>query len=985
MVLLILANNAWSGDEGTGIPRLEEKPTTTPMPEQAKPGGNLQARQTRNTGGVFDTRNRFLEDGWPDADLQPSVTLITSFESAEDMGEDWKTSKLVEYALSEEHATDGKHSLKVVFRDVSSYLSYYPKTIGKGWGGEDNDVYHQLELANRLRINYNDSISLDVFNPGAPVDFVVSVPHPNEYMDSGAGVTLNFSLHTGSNTLNIPCEDIRKNLFRTVTRESAQYRFSVSQPCTLYLDNMRWIGPGIGKNLLKYGKCFRFGKTGFNRPYFLPVDATTGYTKERGYGWEKPGDPKHYGYGMDQCDLSGRLPDDELTRGSTKGMNSPFLVDLPAGKYRLQVVKGAMMLNLSPWVFASDFSVRINDGAPQLLRRAANDYHEYLRWFFARDQVDYEPGEDLWRKMRAHLITPLECDFEVTNGQASFRFCNGAEDKGGNASVSFCLIYPVEKADIVEPDVAALWRDIRYRFFPGGGYRQASRAIAELMHLPGLHPEYQNPAVSRSIIEALRVTTEERGAGALVFNRPSVEEVYPDTAPSRAECASECAAFGPPGEIETFAPAIYALADLKDVRLDVGEFKSDSGRIIPPERVDARVVNCMRRTVGLQCHSDWSHMVMPLFLVKRDSLDIAVGTSRRYWINVDIPGDTPPGMYTAKASVRSKGMTPREIPLRLEVLPFKLDALPEGVEYRTIFSLGGHYYPPESYLSASKFKNDLKEAYLTRAAAYFKTMRRCGFTHVVVTVGDWGPSFDFAKTSMPGEMTQGLSISYGRYFGQKATDVDEAKEFNKTHKTLRLVEEMNEDGVSKLKQQGIKPIIGGYGPSAVFGMMQAEGGLYRFQGGFLMWRLGASGACFPHFNTGNGDPYSIFDGDLNEWGTLLAPASSGWSDVNPTQVLEGAREGIKDYRYLATLERLIREKHDTPAAKDAEAYLKQLREKIIPAGDAYFQRVGHQYNGWDTKGTILSQKETAWKGSDYSSERRRIAELIARLTGGQIR
>lgn len=111
------------------------------------------------------------------------------------------------------------------------------------------------------------------------------------------------------------------------------------------------------------------------------------------------------------------------------------------------------------------------------------------------------------------------------------------------------------------------------------------------------------------------------------------------------------------------------------------------------------------------------------------------------------------------------------------------------------------------------------------------------------------------------------------------------------------------------------------------------------------------------------------------------PGSGTWPTLNPAIVLEGAREGIQDYRWLVTLERLAKENAGSPAADAAEKYLMELRQKITPDAAFYFQGVGIKGSGW---GETWSQKDTAWKGVDYLRERKRLAVLIAGLMGKKV-
>src|SRR6185503_17646831 len=98
------------------------------------------------------------------------------------------------------------------------------------------------------------------------------------------------------------------------------------------------------------------------------------------------------------------------------------------------------------------------------------------------------------------------------------------------ALVCFLIIYPVDKAAVVEPDIATLWNDIRYRFNEMS-YQQATPHIARTMNLPGIHEEFIDPAAAAKRSATLAALPDAK-EGLLTFGRDPIEEVYPDTVPS---------------------------------------------------------------------------------------------------------------------------------------------------------------------------------------------------------------------------------------------------------------------------------------------------------------------------------------------------------------------------------------------------------------------------------------------------------------------
>jgi hypothetical protein len=161
--------------------------------------------------------------------------------------------------------------------------------------------------------------------------------------------------------------------------------------------------------------------------------------------------------------------------------------------------------------------------------------------------------------------------------------------------------------------------------------------------------------------------------------------------------------------------------------------------------------------------------------------------------------------------------------------------------------------------------------------------------------------------------------------------------------------------------------------------VQEEAGIYRFEAGFFLWRLGAQGAMYGPWSLAWRDPYNPTDGHTGEWGDFCVPSSSAdQPDFNSTMIFEGLREGVTDYRYIAMLERLLKEKPDAPAASAAKAYLQGLREQITPEASHYFQAVSDnkKYAGWDNTWT---QNADAWKGRDYARHRKELVKHIAAM------
>lgn len=325
---------------------------------------------------VFDTNNRFLEGKYPSAKLVPSVTLIDSFEDFKVTKSDWRVGGWVKIESVREYATDGKYSLKVVFTKSNSQyrkLNYVKGT--RYWGGK-----HEENVALSSRIIFNDEVRLDVYNPGRPLQLIVNM-----------GKEFRINLTSGKNEVVLKTKDMIKDVYR-ITTILQNTTFGVkgddNSDVILYFDNFRWIGPGIGENLIKYARCFDFGSDRYCRPYFSNVDSTTGYTKDRGFGWEHP-NTKYFEHTnpskkkMVTEGSSGRQPHDELIRDRVFNISSPFFVDLPDGKYRVHVVEGHIGWGtfFQPTPAGYNLTV-LSNNKKCLVRYKAKTPEEILRYYY---------------------------------------------------------------------------------------------------------------------------------------------------------------------------------------------------------------------------------------------------------------------------------------------------------------------------------------------------------------------------------------------------------------------------------------------------------------------------------------------------------------------------------------------------------------------------------------------------------------------------
>ncbi|HUW57243.1 MAG TPA: hypothetical protein VMZ92_11470 [Planctomycetota bacterium] len=905
-------------------------------------GGSLFAGER----DLFDLRNRFLEGEWPAVTSAPSVLTVESFEDADRIKRDWQARGVV-VEQSAGHATEGRHSLKATFADGRSQLAY----LRASWNG----------FPFIRQLNFFDELRFDVFNPGGPMRLSVQMVN-----------TFRFSLKTGHNEIRIDTREMKRGrLMHFNLNPDGIIRVEGGANAVLYFDNFRWIGPGLGKNLLASAKCFDFGPAAWCRPGFLAVEQGTGYAPGRGYGWERPHVPKHR-YDQKQSTTYTYNPCSDLVGDMVRGMTSPLRVDLPAGRYRLHLVEGHVGY-LDPMCSYWDLGVRIDGGPTTLLRRGARTFEEFARFEYGRERTDCSPQDDRWQSYMACRHRVLEHDFEVKGDHVMIEFVS---DPPGMAQLAFLIVYPLDRAVAIEPEIAGLWREIRDRFNTHA-FGFIPRAAAERLQVPGFHEEYLDANVGRRKLEELHPDRTEEDRGYVVFHREPTDAVYPDTVPARTECTAKVASLTPPGEIETLTVSVFALRDVEGVTLEVSDFSGPGGRTIPAKAVDVRAVNCTYEMAARESHGDWSFLPKPRWLVKRGAVDVPRNTCRRFWINVDVPGDTAPGTYVARGTIRTKNAGEAVVRLELDVLPFKLDPVPAQVEHSV--NITYPYHPiidrellvflrrHSQFLKEEKWKRlarEARDAHRRRIAAEFDFIRRYGFRRAFME-GNY-----VEKVPLTAEVTRGIDVV--RYT-QKASaqTLSEGVEFV----GLR---DFSEERVAQVLARG-KVALLERGAASIMPLWypDQESGASRFQAGFFLWRSGNRAHREWGWSRHLGDRYNPFCSEPGLYWGLWAPGSSDWPTLNPSVVLEGAREGIEDFRWLATLERLVGEHKGKPASREARAYLDDLRRRIGPRLDRYLRRVGS--GGFGGGYWTFAETADAWTGKDYLRERRTMAALITKL------
>ena len=167
------------------------------------------------------------------------------------------------------------------------------------------------------------------------------------------------------------------------------------------------------------------------------------------------------------------------------------------------------------------------------------------------------------------------------------------------------------------------------------------------------------------------LTDAERQRGYLLFNRPTMEPVYPNTRPRPEERLETLVAFAAPGQFQPLTLALYPVRPLVNLKIRVSPLTSSAGKI-PADCIDVRLGTYWN--VGYPQYTTVKTYRRTPELMERVTVHSSpAGECQRYWLTIHVPDDAKPGLYRGAVTVWDDGFDRAlSIPIALRVLGFHL-------------------------------------------------------------------------------------------------------------------------------------------------------------------------------------------------------------------------------------------------------------------------------------------------------------------------
>ena len=445
-----------------------------------------------------------------------------------------------------------------------------------------------------------------------------------------------------------------------------------------------------------------------------------------------------------------------------------------------------------------------------------------------------------------------------------------------------------------------------------------------------------------------------------------------------------------PGEYEPATFCVRASRELKAVAVQLtDDLQGANGERISRAAVDIRLVDPFE---------EWTGKKMEYFLLKRQAVDIPANTTRRFWVTIRVPADAGPGLYRATLLVGKtvtevgpdlgRVETLKTLAYEVEVLPVTLlPARDTGMAFFMYHNTG--YYADEFVTEEYQARvfEDMREHGMTTATLYLypvvdgafsmtaRTSKHLGFTQTMAML-------EKTKLVAPGLPVVWLGAeSYGPEVWKRV--LDEAVRNKWPEIVFYAVDEPGVEDRNKRvrtimpKLNSFRRAFPGYGLRLTTALgssrgIQTVGHYYDLWIGCMAQRIGESGVIADA---------KMRRKELWTYDCMLAPVDaetdryyfgvwawvsgvkgcSHWAyfdgkprlsyvrpmqdEIVPTIGWEAVREGIDDYRYLATLRHLAGEAR--AAGKDdlaggADAIFEEVRQMVTMDnyGKAYHKAAG---------------------------------------------
>lgn len=832
--------------------------------------------------------------------------VLADFETNEEVRA-WNPQGLPAKTVSE-HVTHGSSALQIEFG-----------------GGEYPGISRELPPDDWTGF---EALRADLFSAAeTPLHYCIRIDDAAS-TDYGSRYNGDFVLAPGANRIDLPLTGLRtgdgkRDLDLKRVRRLIIFTSRLRTPVTLFIDHLRLVREDLSPGFAPFWN-FDFGPVDSPVfPGFTGVTPETVYSKERGFGFLRPG-----------ANFRDRKHPDELVGDWVEG-RSPFRLDAPNGEYECWL----MIEDAGYWEWYPHFRRRTVTANGKTVVEEENEPKSFFRdKFFRHLDTEDRPGEDIWQTYIVPRYRPQVFPVLVKEGKIELAF-----DPPGQqvCTPSALVVYPISRQAEGRKWLEAL--DVRRR----ERFRQAWQ---EVPHVPrGTAPP---PS---------KVVPAPVGVAAVDPNAPP----YPNDRVMGVQDPKMLSVSGCPGETLDVAVAVWPREATTWYEVSVSDLEGEGARRIPASSVRVRWVEYKIKRLGAASHT---YEVRPELLRNPPIPGTATGVPRTIRLSLKVPPGTPPGAYAGKVRLSPSPSGAFTVPFVCTVRPFALSEIKDR-------ALGMYYYHPSFYSwfeeTRAKAADDLaacladqREHGMTSVGtfedldalpAFLAAYRKAGFTGTLSLMpgGSGSTSLDMrsyqaliagvrdacAKGGVPVVLNlldepsnvDGIGRLRGLELVQWARGVtgvtlsgdinhpgDEAFFSCLTHPTFNDGLGINGGTIAKARAAGAEPWLYNCGKN-------------RLSWGWYLDKMDIRGRFEFAYQVGQVDPY--YDLDARE--SDINAAYPGPEGPIPAVWWERIREGVTDLRYATTLRARIAD----AAAQDKDVRRQARAAEVLAAYESELKRI----------------------------------------------
>jgi len=442
-------------------------------------------------------------------------------------------------------------------------------------------------------------------------------------------------IHLGDNKLIIPLEQLYSG---DKSRPGSKFKLNEVKKIKLYLEQNStqaiilntitlYKDNSIKSILFKGLHAFDFGTSQSPlMPGFTRITPATIFNPGRGYGFKQA----KIWRAVDA------LQPDPLYQDYIAIESGDFIVDLPNDNYRVTI-------NLdSPstyWGRYQSYHQRQLYAQGKPVVNETVDYIQFKRNYFHYWDTEDLPSDNTFDKYQIPYFNVKTFDVTVTNQRLTLNF-NGKHDA---ISLSFLIIYPLHLDKQGEKFQQWLLAKRRYYF---------DNAFKRLLYKPANN----------------RVPASLNSNAYLIFSRSIMQDVYYNDIPSKNEIVKSLETSSFAGLSQSLSFSIYPLKNLDLVSLHLSDLASKKATL-KAENIDIGFVSYRISRISMDGNL---YTIKPRIIIPTNQATIQKGLTRRFWLTIHVPENTPVGIYRGVIIITPEHGKQTSLPIQVKVRKGKI-------------------------------------------------------------------------------------------------------------------------------------------------------------------------------------------------------------------------------------------------------------------------------------------------------------------------